>query len=126
MAHVLERLIAYAAQDAGFITQHIMCPHQAEQNYVMLEYKLQLLQSHLPLAEFFQQARLLEQWRNVGYPISGAPSGPNPFDPTVRQSLRNLRLSVKKSIAHRFPLGFEFLRPMYRSARAIASRTSRR
>jgi rhamnosyltransferase len=45
LPHALERLIAYAAQDAGYTTQHIICKHLAEQNYVSLEYKLQKLAS---------------------------------------------------------------------------------
>jgi rhamnosyltransferase len=59
LAHVLERLIPYVAQDAGFTTRHIMSPHQAAQNYVWLEYKLERLASALPTADFGKQFALL-------------------------------------------------------------------
>ena len=48
LAHALERLVAYVAQDAGYFTFHIASAHIAEQNYVMLEWKLRALMASLP------------------------------------------------------------------------------
>ncbi len=67
LAHVLERLIAYAAQDAGFTTQHIMSHDQAARNYVSLEYKLQKIASILG-GDFKFQVELLRKWQQSGYP----------------------------------------------------------
>ncbi|WP_291570852.1 rhamnan synthesis F family protein [Bradyrhizobium sp.] len=39
LAHGLERILAYVAQDARYTVQHVMCAHSAEQNYTMLEWK---------------------------------------------------------------------------------------
>ncbi len=55
LAHALERIISYVAQDAHYTTQQILSSHQAGQNYAMLEYKLQRLQAALPLADFSYQ-----------------------------------------------------------------------
>ncbi len=41
LAHVLERLICYVAQDARYTTQQILSPHLASWNFAMLEYKVQ-------------------------------------------------------------------------------------
>ncbi|MFB9953212.1 rhamnan synthesis F family protein [Rhizobium puerariae] len=65
LAHVLERLIAYAAQDAGYTTQHIMSAAQAERNYVSLEYKLQKLSSILG-GDFNWQYSLLRRLHASG------------------------------------------------------------
>lgn len=68
LAHVLERLIAYAAQDAGYLTQHVMSSVQAERNYVSLEYKLQKLASFLG-GDFKWQHEFLRKWKESGFPL---------------------------------------------------------
>ncbi|OKP70672.1 hypothetical protein BTE77_26355 [Ensifer adhaerens] len=75
LAHVLERLIAYAAQDAGYTTQQILCQRQAETNYAMLEFKHAQLASHMRW-NFPWQNAMLAKWEASGYPI----------DPTVASS----------------------------------------
>src|SRR5690606_7372722 len=47
LAHALERLIGYAAIDAGYVCRHIASVQLAAQNYVSLEWKLQLLLARL-------------------------------------------------------------------------------
>jgi rhamnosyltransferase len=61
LAHVQERLISYAAQAEGYLTQHIMCAKQAAYSYVWLEYKLQKLLSLLPNGHFDYHVNLLAQ-----------------------------------------------------------------
>jgi rhamnosyltransferase len=62
LAHVLERLIAYVAQDAGYATFHVSSTHLAEQNYAMLEWKLQTLLAELPIRSFYGSKKLLHKW----------------------------------------------------------------
>lgn len=134
LAHVLERLICYVAQDQGYTTQQIMSSHLAEWNFAMLEYKLQKLSAALPNADFTGQYNFLDHWRRTGYridnpePIPPAPEliemgvlpPPPPSahtPPTVSQSMSTLILSAKRSVAFRYP----------RVARALAAmRGSRR
>ncbi len=68
LAHVLERLVAYAAQDAGYLTQHILCPHLAAQNYVSLEYKAQKVGACVG-GTFRWQHDQLHAWIAAGRPV---------------------------------------------------------
>lgn len=68
LAHVLERLIAYTAQDAGYLTQHILCPHLAAQNYVSLEYKAQKVGACVG-GTFRWQYDQLNAWVAAGRPV---------------------------------------------------------
>ncbi|WP_323687340.1 MULTISPECIES: rhamnan synthesis F family protein [unclassified Rhizobium] len=69
LAHVLERLITYCAQDAGYTTTQILSKHQAEYNYAMLEYKLEHISSFMPW-HLPWQFHMLEMWKKAGYPIT--------------------------------------------------------
>lgn len=124
LAHVLERLICYVAQDAGFATQQIINSHLAGWNFAMLEYKLQKFSAALPNSDFSGQYALLESLRlteGMGNP-SSRPSVLTPVDlsnntyqsPTIRQALSDLILSAKRSIAYRLPGAARLLRPVYR------------
>lgn len=66
LAHVLERLLAYAANDAGFLAYNIMSSEMAELNYTKLEYKTQRLVSNLSNGDVPHQIRLLESVRLFG------------------------------------------------------------
>jgi lipopolysaccharide biosynthesis protein len=66
LAHVQERLISYAAQAEGYLSQHIMSPKQAAYNYVWLEYKLQKLLSLLPNEHFDYHVNLLAKLKRAG------------------------------------------------------------
>ena len=68
LAHVLERLICYVAQDAGYTTQQILSSDQAGWNYALLEYKLQKLAAALPSPMFADHCRELEEWKRAEYP----------------------------------------------------------
>jgi len=80
LGHALERLICYAAQDARYLTQHIMSIHQAERNYSSLEFKLQKLCSLLPARDFSSQCALLQDWMDAGHRVRLplVPSAPAP------------------------------------------------
>jgi rhamnosyltransferase len=67
LSHVLERLICYSAQDAGYITTQILSENQAAQNYAMLEYKLERLSSFMPW-NLPWQFHMLQQWKDAKYP----------------------------------------------------------
>jgi lipopolysaccharide biosynthesis protein len=108
LAHVLERMICYVAQDAGYTTQQILSAHLAGRNFAMLEYKLQKFSAALPNADFIGQFYFLDHWRRLGYPTSATPA-------TMRNAFSNLMQSTRRSIAHRFPGVSKFLRPVYRA-----------
>lgn len=108
LAHVLERMICYVAQDAGYVTQQILNTQLAARNFAMLEYKLQKFSAALPNADFTGQFYFLDHWRRLGYPTITTPT-------TVRSALGNLLQSARRSIAYRFPTASKFLRPAYRA-----------
>lgn len=68
LAHVLERLISYTAQDAGYITRQTLSEPQASLNYGLLEYKLERISSYLPWT-FPWQLHMLDLWKKAGHPI---------------------------------------------------------
>jgi lipopolysaccharide biosynthesis protein len=119
LAHVLERMICYAAQDARYTTQQIVSSHLAGWNYGVLEYKLQKLAAALPNSDFSYQCHMLEDWKKAGYPMqflpSGAVVGPDGKPATsVRRAWGGLLLATKESLLFRAPGVFKALRPVYR------------
>ncbi|MDV2449658.1 rhamnan synthesis F family protein [Xanthomonas hortorum] len=128
LAHVLERLMCYVAQDAGYTTQQIISSHLASWNFSMLEYKLQKFSAALPNADFTGQFNFLDHWKRTGYRIDAPPhpvAAPEPdviemgflppvtlpSPPTISQALSTLALSTKRSVAHRFPGLYKLLKP---------------
>lgn len=77
LAHVLERLISYTAQDAGFVTMQTLSEQQASLNYGMLEYKLEKISSFMPW-NFPWQLHMLKLWQQAGNPVS--PFGQSPSE----------------------------------------------
>lgn len=67
LAHVQERLIGYAVQDAGYHVLQVMTPGQAARNYARLEYKFQLFAGQLASASVAEQFRQIsahgQSWR---------------------------------------------------------------
>lgn len=114
LAHVLERMICYVAQDAGYTTQQILSTHLAARNFAMLEYKLQKFSAALPNADFTGQFYFLDHWRRLGYPTNTTPV-------TLRKAFGNLLQSTRRSVAYRFPGVSKFLRPIYRTLSARKS-----
>ncbi|PBB28644.1 MULTISPECIES: rhamnan synthesis F family protein [unclassified Mesorhizobium] len=128
LAHALERLMAYAAQDAGYTTRHIACSHQAAHTYAMLEFKMQKLASVMPSGDFLWHGHVLSEWKKAGYPLEAppAPPPPAPPPPSVKRSLADLNLAIKSSLKFRVPILFTILRPFYRGTRAVLKPVSRR
>ncbi|PBC24102.1 MULTISPECIES: rhamnan synthesis F family protein [unclassified Mesorhizobium] len=126
LAHALERLTAYAAQDVGYITQHIMCAHQAAHNYAMLEFKMQKLVGMLPMNDFPLHYQMLSTWKKADFPLL-APAPQLPAPPlSVKRSLAELNFATKSSLKFRVPILFKILRPFYRCVRAVLKPNSRR
>jgi len=100
IGHALERLITYAAQDAQYTTQQILCRHLAEWNFAMLEYKLQKLTSALPNADFSAQADFLYAWKNASYSSNVMPVISRPAPPLSR-AWREMLAACRRSLAHR-------------------------
>ncbi len=116
LGHALERIICYAAQDAGYTTQQIISSHQAAWTYAMLEYKLQKLASMLPFADFHAQVAFLSEWKKAGYrPSRMAVNMRLAVQlPTVGDALIELVLAIRRSFVRRFPRVAKVLRPLYR------------
>ena len=118
LSHALERILCYVAQDARFTTQQIMSERSAGWNYAMLEYKLQKLAASLPNPDFNYQTRILESWKQSGFPV--AMNGQTlSLQPTVRQALRALLHATKGVMAERSPTMLKIARPIYRFARNL-------
>jgi rhamnosyltransferase len=60
LAHVQERLIGYCVQDAGYRVMQVMTPEMAVRNYAKLEYKYQMLSSHLGSSNAYLQREELQ------------------------------------------------------------------
>jgi len=82
LTHVLERLLAYAALDAGYHVRSVINQDWASINYSFLEYKLERVSSVLP-------AGTQEQLRYVREALAPVPVG--------------ARQAIKDSLSHRFP-----------------------
>ncbi|SFS07874.1 rhamnosyltransferase [Dyella sp. OK004] len=122
LAHVLERLICYVAQDARYTTQQIISSHLAGRNYAMLEYKLQRLSASLPNGDFNYGVQILDEWKLAGYrnkpdtsQVAEQVAAAGLQQPTIRQAWGEVMLAIKRSIAHRSPGATNLLRPVYRS-----------
>lgn len=70
LPHAIERVYAYVAQDAKYLTHTVAASEQAEQNYVRLEYKAQKFASLLPAGDFAYHCYLLKRWKEAGHPLS--------------------------------------------------------
>lgn len=92
LPHVIERLITYCAQDAGFISRCIMTPSQVAKSYVKLEYKLQALSSCFPTGDLREQMQIARTARLPG----------------------GVMISLKRSLMFRFPRAMPLIRSLYR------------
>lgn len=92
LPHVLERLVTYCAQDAGFLSRCIMTPRQASKNYVKLEYKLQAISS------CFSTGSLREQMQAA----------------MSTKFASGVMISIKRSVMFRCPRAAPYIRRIYR------------
>ena len=99
LAHVLERLMAYAALSEGFYVRPVLAPKGAEVYYGYLEYKLAAVSSFLPPFTIDQ------------VPYLKAHGGPIP----------NVLASIKVNIMLRQPKVGNALKPAYRLVRKGAA-----
>lgn len=99
LAHVLERLMAYAALSEGFYVRPVLAPKWAEVYYGYLEYKLAAVSSFLPPFTIDQ------------VPYLKAHGGPIP----------NVLASIKVNIMLRQPKVGNALKPAYRLVRKAAA-----
>lgn len=67
LSHAIERVYAYVAQDAKYLTQTIAALDQAARNYVRLEFKAQKLASLMPAGDFGYHCYLLSKWRETAH-----------------------------------------------------------
>ncbi|NMX54597.1 lipopolysaccharide biosynthesis protein [Pseudomonas edaphica] len=100
LPHVLERLITYCAQDAGFLSRCILTPKQASKNYVKLEYKLQALSSCFSTGSLREQMQTMQlsKTSQITYITTG------------------VIMSLKRSIMFRYPRLGSVLRRAYKWA----------
>lgn len=73
LSDVLERMICYVAQDAGYTTMHIANAQFAAQSYTVLEHKLDALSSKLPHASVRIQAHYLQSLKDSAAAPHSAP-----------------------------------------------------
>lgn len=97
LAHALERLIGYAAMDAGYTVHHVMTPTQAAQNYGYLEYKYQKIVSLAPDHYTYYLAQVLSYWKLNKHPLDRYEY----TNISIRKSFRMLIGAVKRSFQFR-------------------------
>lgn len=61
LAHALERIIVYVAQDAGYYSMAVSAAKHIEYAYAMLEFKANELAARLPTGDFAKQLQILNQ-----------------------------------------------------------------
>ena len=114
LGHVLERLICYIAQDAGYTTQQILSSHQAGWNYAVLEYKLQKLRAALPDARFIDQCQIVEGWKRNGYPLFLDPLTAKEDKPRVSEDLKQKYVDRITSFSWQLTSPLRFLHQLVR------------
>ncbi|MDE2302079.1 MAG: hypothetical protein KGK11_05920 [Sphingomonadales bacterium] len=65
LGHAIERLVVYAAHDAGYSSMAVAMPRHAEQAYTMLEFKAEEMAGRLPTGDFRRQIDLLNNSRGA-------------------------------------------------------------
>jgi lipopolysaccharide biosynthesis protein len=113
LAHALERAMAYVAQDAGYITMHVMNTKLAAWNYTALEFKLDRLLSKLPLTSLGHTERILYEWRRHAY---------SPLSWFLGRRLRSMKVSLKRSL--REPVKHVLLRVKGAVRNAVGAQSS--
>ncbi|HEX7815157.1 rhamnan synthesis F family protein [Dyella sp.] len=134
LAHVLERLMGYAAMSDGYHLRCVMNRRWAAINYTKLEYKLQRLASQLPNGNIFDQIFWIERAKAVISNLARV-SQKDPWSDAagwleqakdlhqsftleasggVKLAFRALMTALRRSFVYRFPRVAGVLRPMYR------------
>ncbi|WP_330999550.1 rhamnan synthesis F family protein, partial [Aggregatibacter actinomycetemcomitans] len=111
LAHILERLLVYAAHDAGYLACNIMSAEMMELNYTKLEYKMQRLVSNLSNGDIPYQIHLAH---NAKYML-GNVSGDNPN--VSRYFVINVVRLLKNHVLGNYPKLSKITRMPYRKLR---------
>lgn len=112
LAHVLERLLAYAAHDAGYLACNIMSSEMMELNYTKLEYKMQRLVSNLSNGDIPYQISLAH---NAKYMVGNNISSGNPN--ISRYFIINVVRLLKNHVLGNYPKLSKVTRMPYRKLR---------
>jgi lipopolysaccharide biosynthesis protein len=119
LGHVLERLWAYAALDAGFVVRSILNTDWAEINYAFLEWKLQKISSVLP-AHTDQQLDFVARGKAALEAVAEAGSRLGSIESVVLVPQRPPLALLKDAVDRSYPRVGRALRPAYRVARSTA------
>lgn len=112
LAHVLERLLAYTAHDAGFLAYNIMSSEMMELNYTKLEYKIQRLVSNLSNGDMPYQIHLAH---NAKYMLSA--SNGSDGNHISRYFIVNVVRLLKNHVLVNYPRVSKWTRTPYRKLR---------
>ncbi|PPF82490.1 hypothetical protein C5E07_12315 [Pseudoclavibacter sp. RFBJ3] len=102
LAHVLERIVSYAAHGEGFHTRTVMNTRMAAISHTFLEYKLQELASFVPYGHAIEQVPYLSDVLGGGPGVAPSPLG-----------------ALKRYVAEQNPASARALRPAYAVARKV-------
>ena len=102
LAHVLERIVSYAAHGEGFHTRTVMNARMAAISHTFLEYKLQELASFVPYGHAIEQVPYLTDVLGGGPGAAPSPLG-----------------ALKRYVQDRNPASAQALRPAYAVARKV-------
>ena len=112
LAHVLERLLAYVAHDAGYLACNIMSSEMMELNYTKLEYKMQRLVSNLSNGDIPYQIHLAH---NAKHMLGNNASSGN--SNVSRYFLINVVRLLKNHVLANYPRLSKLTRMPYRKLR---------
>jgi lipopolysaccharide biosynthesis protein len=112
LAHVLERLLAYTAHDAGYLACNIMSSEMMELNYTKLEYKMQRLVNHLSNGDIPYQIHLAY---NAKYMIGN--TIPSEHSNVSRYFIINVVRLLKNHVLGNYPKLSKVTRMPYRKLR---------
>jgi lipopolysaccharide biosynthesis protein len=118
IAHGLERLLVYAAHDAGYFAYNVMASKMAEKMYLKLEYKSSKLMSHFSAGDTFHQIHELTKLKESHPSCSISLLSQNSVM-GVKQSTRFLIMAVGRSLNVRCPRVALFLKPAYRLLKRV-------
>lgn len=114
LAHVLERLLAYTAQDAGFVVYNVMSSDMLELNYTKLEYKMQRLVNNLSNGDIPHQIHLAH---NAKYMMSASSNISEGHPHISRYFLVNVVRLLKNHVLANYPRISKWTRMPYRKLR---------
>ena len=113
LAHVLERLLAYTAHDAGYLACNVMSSEMMELNYTKLEYKMQRLVNNLSNGDIPYQIHLA--YCNIKNVLENNTSPGNPS--VSHYFIINVIRLLKNHVLNNYPRLSKLTRMPYRKLR---------